>query len=105
MNALDAALGKALRAFYPELDMIHLYDYKVRIIDSGAATGARTQVTIRSTDSALEWSAMGSDYEHHRGLGDRPRRLARVRDLEARRGAPAPRRATLHDRELGEVTR
>jgi 2-isopropylmalate synthase len=61
VNALDAALRKALRAFYPILDTVHLYDYKVRIIDSGAATGARTRVTIESTDGSLEWSTMGSD--------------------------------------------
>jgi 2-isopropylmalate synthase len=61
VNALDAALRKALRAFYPVLDTVHLYDYKVRIIDSGSATGAKTRVTIESTDGALEWSTMGSD--------------------------------------------
>jgi 2-isopropylmalate synthase len=61
VNALDAALRKALRAFYPGLDSVHLYDYKVRILDSGAATGAKTRVTIESTDGALEWSTMGSD--------------------------------------------
>jgi 2-isopropylmalate synthase len=61
VNALDAALRKALRAFYPILDSVHLYDYKVRILDTGAATGARTRVTIESTDGALEWSTMGSD--------------------------------------------
>jgi 2-isopropylmalate synthase len=61
VNALDAALRKALRAFYPVLDTVHLYDYKVRILDSGAATGARTRVTIESTDGSAEWSTMGSD--------------------------------------------
>jgi 2-isopropylmalate synthase len=61
VNALDAALRKALRAFYPVLDAVHLYDYKVRILDSGAATGARTRVTIESTDGTSEWSTMGSD--------------------------------------------
>ncbi len=61
VNALDAALRKALRAFYPVLDTVHLYDYKVRIIDSGSATAARTRVTIESTNGALEWSTMGSD--------------------------------------------
>jgi 2-isopropylmalate synthase len=61
VNALDAALRKALRAFYPVLDTVHLYDYKVRILDSGAATAAKTRVTIESTDGALEWSTMGSD--------------------------------------------
>jgi 2-isopropylmalate synthase len=61
VNALDAALRKALRAFYPVLDTVHLYDYKVRILDSDAATGARTRVTIESADGAREWSTMGSD--------------------------------------------
>ena len=61
VNALDAALRKALRAFYPVLDAVHLYDYKVRILDSGAATAARTRVTIESTDGSREWSTMGSD--------------------------------------------
>ncbi len=61
VNALDAALRKALRAFYPVLDTVHLYDYKVRIIDSGSATAAKTRVTIESTDGSAEWSTMGSD--------------------------------------------
>jgi 2-isopropylmalate synthase len=61
VNALDAALRKALRAFYPVLDTVHLYDYKVRIIDTGSATAARTRVTIESTDGSAEWSTMGSD--------------------------------------------
>jgi 2-isopropylmalate synthase len=61
VNALDAALRKALGAFYPVLDAVHLYDYKVRILDSSAATGARTRVTIESADGSREWSTMGSD--------------------------------------------
>ena len=32
--ALDMALRKALRPFYPEMDRVTLTDYKVRIIDS-----------------------------------------------------------------------
>jgi 2-isopropylmalate synthase len=61
VNALDAALRKALRAFYPQLDSVHLYDYKVRILDGGAATAARTRVIIDSSDGTREWSTMGSD--------------------------------------------
>jgi hypothetical protein len=61
VNALDAALRKALRAFYPELDSVHLYDYKVRILDGDAATAARTRVIIDSADGAREWSTMGSE--------------------------------------------
>src|SRR5215207_4163349 len=61
VNALDAALRKALRAFYPQLDAVHLYDYKVRILDGDSATAARTRVIIDSSDGTLEWSTMGSD--------------------------------------------
>jgi 2-isopropylmalate synthase len=61
VNALDAALRKALRAFYPGLDDVHLVDYKVRILDGGAATAARTRVIIDSRDGARTWSTMGSD--------------------------------------------
>ena len=61
VNALDAALRKALGAFYPQLDGVHLVDYKVRILDGDAATAARTRVVIDSADGARTWSTMGSD--------------------------------------------
>jgi 2-isopropylmalate synthase len=60
VNALDTALRKALSAFYPELDSVHLVDYKVRILDGSAATAARTRVVITSSAGTLEWSTMGS---------------------------------------------
>jgi 2-isopropylmalate synthase len=61
VNALDAALRKALQAFYPAIDDVHLVDYKVRILDGDAATAARTRVIIDSQDGARTWSTMGSD--------------------------------------------
>jgi len=61
VNALDQALRKALGAFYPGIDEVHLVDYKVRILDGGAATAARTRVVIDSMDGARTWSTMGSD--------------------------------------------
>ena len=61
VNALDGALRKALRAFYPVLDTVHLVDYKVRIIDGATATAARTRVIIDSQDGSRTWSTMGSD--------------------------------------------
>jgi 2-isopropylmalate synthase len=60
VNALDSALRKALLAFYPELESVHLVDYKVRILDGEAATAARTRVIIDSVDGEREWSTMGS---------------------------------------------
>ncbi len=61
VNALDAALRKALLGFYPQLESMHLVDYKVRILDGDAATAARTRVIIDSMDGDREWSTMGSD--------------------------------------------
>jgi len=61
VNALDAAMRKALGAFFPQLESMRLVDYKVRIIDGTAATAARTRVIIDSLDEGLEWSTMGSD--------------------------------------------
>ena len=61
VNALDQALRKALRAFYPELDAVHLVDYKVRILDGASATAAKTRVLIESSSPAGTWSTIGSD--------------------------------------------
>jgi 2-isopropylmalate synthase len=61
VNALDRALRKALGAFYPELDAVHLVDYKVRILDGDAATAAKTRVLIESSSPAGSWSTVGSD--------------------------------------------
>ena len=59
VNALDAALRKALRPFYPAIDEIALEDYKVRIIDSHQATAARTRVLIVSSNGHEAWSTVG----------------------------------------------
>ena len=59
VNALDAALRKALRPFYPEIDEIELRDYKVRIIDSNQGTAARTRVLIVSSDGKSDWGTVG----------------------------------------------
>ena len=59
VNALDAALRKALRPFYPAIDEIALQDYKVRIIDSHQATAARTRVLIVSSNGHEAWSTVG----------------------------------------------
>jgi len=61
VNALDLALRKALAAFYPALDAVHLVDYKVRIIDGEAATGARTRVIIETGHESGTWITAGAD--------------------------------------------
>ena len=59
VNALDAALRKALRPFYPWIDGIRLADYKVRIVDGSRGTAARTRVLIVSTNGQASWGTVG----------------------------------------------
>ena len=59
VNALDAALRKALRAFFPKIDEVQLDDYKVRIINGQLGTAARTRVLIDSTDGQTRWGTVG----------------------------------------------
>ncbi len=59
VNALDAALRKALRPHFPEIDAIALEDYKVRIINGQQGTAARTRVFIVSTDGTDTWGTVG----------------------------------------------
>ena len=60
VNALDAALRKALVVFYPRLAAIRLVDYKVRVIEETAGTEARVRVLIESSDGEREWRTVGS---------------------------------------------
>jgi 2-isopropylmalate synthase len=60
VNALDAAVRKALLPLYPQLADVHLTDYKVRILDGEAGTAAQTRVLIDSSDGQRSWSTVGS---------------------------------------------
>jgi len=59
VNALDAALRKALEPIYPNLREMHLVDYKVRVVNSEAGTAARIRVTIESKDKLGLWGTVG----------------------------------------------
>jgi 2-isopropylmalate synthase len=60
VNALDAALRKALIPVYPELADMRLVDFKVRILDSAGGTAATTRVMIESADAkGRRWSTIG----------------------------------------------
>jgi 2-isopropylmalate synthase len=59
VNALDAALRKAIGAQFPELSHLHLTDYKVRVLDTAKGTGAVTRVLIDSTDGDRSWTTIG----------------------------------------------
>ncbi|QOV90708.1 citramalate synthase [Humisphaera borealis] len=88
--ALDGALRKALRAHYPQIDQVHLTDYKVRVINSKDETSAKVRVVIEckrnrspgdgSTEGKKElfgtigvstnvidasWQALVDAYEYH----------------------------------------
>jgi 2-isopropylmalate synthase len=60
VNALDAAVRKALVGSYTRLESVKLVDYKVRIIDSAAGTGASVRVLIDSTDGEDICSTVGA---------------------------------------------
>jgi 2-isopropylmalate synthase len=59
VNALDTALRQALVPYYPSLETMQLVDYKVRVLDNGAGTGARVRVLIESTDGKRRWGTVG----------------------------------------------
>jgi 2-isopropylmalate synthase len=59
VNALDAALRKALNGTFPGLNQMHLMDYKVRVVNSEAGTAARIRVFIESRDEQDLWGTVG----------------------------------------------
>ncbi|HEX5472843.1 MAG TPA: citramalate synthase, partial [Lacipirellulaceae bacterium] len=60
VNALDAALRKALNGRFPNLRSVQLVDYKVRVINSDAGTAAAVRVVIESHDAdGTTWGTVG----------------------------------------------
>ncbi|MGB5810570.1 MAG: alpha-isopropylmalate synthase regulatory domain-containing protein, partial [Polyangiales bacterium] len=60
VSALDAALRKALRPFFPQVAEMHLSDYKVRILDGRTGVAATTRVLIDSQSAHDSWSTVGA---------------------------------------------
>lgn len=60
VNALDAALRKALLPKFPELNEFSLTDYKVRILDGNNGTAATTRVLIDTQNGPERWSTVGA---------------------------------------------
>lgn len=60
VNALDAALRKALSEVYPALSAFQLVDYKVRILDGPSGTRATTRVLIDTRNGRRVWSTVGA---------------------------------------------
>ncbi len=59
VNALDAALRKALYGVFPNLCQMRLVDYKVRVVNSEGGTAARIRVIIESADEHDVWGTVG----------------------------------------------
>ncbi len=59
MHALDAAMRKALNKFFPEIDDMHLQDYKVRVLNEKDGTGAKVRVLIDSGETGDSWGTVG----------------------------------------------
>jgi 2-isopropylmalate synthase len=63
VHALDGAFHKALNPHFALVRDVHLVDYKVRILDPEAATGAKTRVLIEAArghgEAQERWSTIG----------------------------------------------
>lgn len=59
VNALDNALRKALKNFYPTLSKMRLSDFKVRVLDEKTGTAAKVRVLIQSQDETEIWNTIG----------------------------------------------
>ncbi len=59
VDALNSALSKILPKFYPKLPEFHLTDYRVKIINPDAGTGAKVRVIIESSNNEETWSTVG----------------------------------------------
>ncbi len=60
VHALDSALRKALRNFYPQIDDIKLTDFKVRVVNGpDEGTAASVRVMVESRAGAKTWTTVG----------------------------------------------
>jgi len=59
VHALDTALRRALRRFYPNIEAVRLLDYKVRVLGGGEGSAAPVRVLIESGDGTDRWGTVG----------------------------------------------
>ena len=60
VGALDNALRKSLIDIYPEINVVRLTDYSVRVVEEGTGTGATVRVIIESSDDKSSWTTVGA---------------------------------------------
>ena len=68
VNALDKALRQALLPTHPEIEILELVDYKVRILEGVKGTDAVTRVLISTVRRRARVADGRSPRERHRGL-------------------------------------
>lgn len=61
VDALDHAFRNAVNGTWPDLDAVHLSDFKVRILEASHGTDAVTRVLVTSTDGNDVWDTVGVD--------------------------------------------
>ncbi|MFH1552577.1 MAG: citramalate synthase [Candidatus Omnitrophota bacterium] len=59
VHAMDQALRKSLKEFFPSLKEMHLSDFRVRVLDEKAGTAAKVRVLIQSQDKTDSWWTVG----------------------------------------------
>jgi 2-isopropylmalate synthase len=59
VDALDHAFRNAVNGTWPQLDTLHLVDYKVRILEASAGTDAVTRVLVTTSDGGRTWDTVG----------------------------------------------
>jgi len=59
VHALDQALRKALLPDFPHIGKVRLTDYKVRILNAEAATGAGVRVLVEAATDEATWRTVG----------------------------------------------
>ncbi|MCX6625267.1 MAG: citramalate synthase [Acidobacteria bacterium] len=59
VNALDRCLRQCLSPMYPQISMVRLTDYKVRVLDSRKGTAAKVRVLVEWSDQKRSWATVG----------------------------------------------
>ena len=59
VHAMDVGLRSLIDRFYPQLQNVHLVDYKVRVLASNDGTGSIVRVLIQSSDGDEVWGTVG----------------------------------------------
>ena len=86
VSALDNALRKALTNIFPDLNAMHLVDFKVRVLEGDAGTNAKVRVIISSRDEndifntigvsediiEASWQALADSFQYKLSMDNQP---------------------------------